>query len=247
MDIIVHDVDSTLKKIRSLERPNATDAGKGTQFVFVNMRSLYLFGNSLAYSEVLKKVNTFCCLDGVGPCLFGGRLNGRGRVTGRDFLRAFIKDGKNRRFFLFAASNRQLEGFYNFLRQSEEAPLLSGIVLPKRGLHFDVAKILEGMGPSQRERLRTSDLVIAGVSSPKQDIFLSDLTKALGQSDVVAFAGLGAAIDDVSCVTREPPRFIQQIGLEFLFRFVMTPRRTLRRVFWEPLVVLLRTPKVIIK
>lgn len=68
-------------------------------------------------------------------------------------------------------------------------------------------------------------ILFVGLGCPKQERWMSDHVADL---DVVMF-GVGAAFDYLAGTVRRPPRLVQHMGLEWLFRLVHEPRRLSRR------------------
>jgi N-acetylglucosaminyldiphosphoundecaprenol N-acetyl-beta-D-mannosaminyltransferase len=77
------------------------------------------------------------------------------------------------------------------------------------------------------ERIRTSGAMITlvGLGCPRQETFVHEYRDPLGMP-VVA---VGAAFDYHAGVVREPPMFIQDAGLHWLYRLVQQPGRLWRR------------------
>jgi N-acetylglucosaminyldiphosphoundecaprenol N-acetyl-beta-D-mannosaminyltransferase len=67
-----------------------------------------------------------------------------------------------------------------------------------------------------------ADIVWIGLSSPKQERWMIE---HLGRIHAPVMIGVGAAFDFVSGNKPRAPRFMQQIGLEWLFRLASEPRR----------------------
>ena len=65
------------------------------------------------------------------------------------------------------------------------------------------------------------------------------MAEHLGKIDAPVMVGVGAAFDFLSGRKRQAPRWIQRIGLEWLFRLASEPRRLWRRYAQYPLFVLL--------
>jgi N-acetylglucosaminyldiphosphoundecaprenol N-acetyl-beta-D-mannosaminyltransferase len=80
------------------------------------------------------------------------------------------------------------------------------------------------------------DIVWVGISSPKQDIWMSRHVESLNAPVLI---GVGAAFDFLSGRKRQAPRWIQRSGFEWLFRLVSEPKRLWRRYADYPLFVLL--------
>jgi N-acetylglucosaminyldiphosphoundecaprenol N-acetyl-beta-D-mannosaminyltransferase len=70
------------------------------------------------------------------------------------------------------------------------------------------------------------DLLFLGMSSPKKEVFLSQWGARTGASVV---HGVGGSFDVLAGVTRRAPAWLQNIGLEWLYRAVQEPARLGRR------------------
>jgi N-acetylglucosaminyldiphosphoundecaprenol N-acetyl-beta-D-mannosaminyltransferase len=70
------------------------------------------------------------------------------------------------------------------------------------------------------------DIVWIGLSTPKQEFWMA---RHLGRIDAPVMVGVGAAFDFLAGTKRQAPRWMQRIGLEWLFRFATEPRRLWRR------------------
>jgi N-acetylglucosaminyldiphosphoundecaprenol N-acetyl-beta-D-mannosaminyltransferase len=77
------------------------------------------------------------------------------------------------------------------------------------------------------ERIRTSGARIAfvGLGCPRQEVFAYELRDALGMP-VIA---IGAAFDYHAGLVDEPPRWIQDRGLQWAYRLAQDPKRLWRR------------------
>lgn len=75
-------------------------------------------------------------------------------------------------------------------------------------------------------RATDTDLLFVGLSSPKQDIWMWQHRSVL--PGIVMF-GVGAAFDFHSGRVPQAPVWMQNAGLEWLFRLIMEPRRLWRR------------------
>ena len=87
-----------------------------------------------------------------------------------------------------------------------------------------------------------ADIVWVGISSPKQEIWMS---QHLGRLNAPVMVGVGAAFDFLSGNKKQAPRWIQRSGFEWLFRFASEPRRLWRRYAQYPLFVLLVTSQLL--
>jgi N-acetylglucosaminyldiphosphoundecaprenol N-acetyl-beta-D-mannosaminyltransferase len=83
----------------------------------------------------------------------------------------------------------------------------------------------------KEEAIRTindsrADILWIGLGAPRQEIWMAEQRSALSPSVAVA---VGAAFDFLSGAKPEAPRWMQRIGLGWLFRFLTEPRRLWRR------------------
>lgn len=71
-----------------------------------------------------------------------------------------------------------------------------------------------------------ADIVWVGLSTPKQERWMAE---HVGRLEAPVLIGVGAAFDFHAGVKWQAPRWVQRIGLEWLFRMVNEPRRLLGR------------------
>lgn len=83
----------------------------------------------------------------------------------------------------------------------------------------------ENAGYIQRFNESSAGLVFVGVGCPKQELWMSQNRGALNATMV----GVGAAFDIFSGLTPEAPHWMQRAGLEWVFRFVIEPKRLWKR------------------
>lgn len=74
-------------------------------------------------------------------------------------------------------------------------------------------------------RMSGADVVWIGISSPKQELLMDELTQHLHQTLI----GVGAAFDFSSGAVRRAPLWMRNAGLESLHRLMSEPRRLWRR------------------
>jgi len=90
-----------------------------------------------------------------------------------------------------------------------------------------------GYWPSEEEekvvrdiRASNSDILFFAMSSPKKEIFLD---KYLEEMRVPFVAGVGGAFDVISGKTKRAPKWVQNMGFEWLFRVLQEPGRLWKR------------------
>jgi N-acetylglucosaminyldiphosphoundecaprenol N-acetyl-beta-D-mannosaminyltransferase len=85
-------------------------------------------------------------------------------------------------------------------------------------------------------RAAKPDILWVGISSPRQEIWMAEHVDKL---DVPALIGVGAAFDFLSGRKPQAPIWIQRSGFEWLYRFILEPRRMWPRYSQYPLFLLL--------
>jgi len=70
------------------------------------------------------------------------------------------------------------------------------------------------------------DIIWVGLSTPKQEKWMADNIKKLNTRVMI---GVGAAFDFHAGVVKQAPSWMQRIGLEWLFRLCVEPRRLWKR------------------
>lgn len=70
------------------------------------------------------------------------------------------------------------------------------------------------------------DILFVAFGSPKQEIFIYENLQKLPAKIIV---GVGGAFDFISGKTRRAPKFLRDLGLEWLFRLVLEPWRLKRQ------------------
>ena len=73
-----------------------------------------------------------------------------------------------------------------------------------------------------------ADIVIAGMGSPKTEIFLSEVCQEL---HCHVSLSVGAAIDFFAGTVKRCPKWINRIGMEWFYRFLKEPKRMFKRYF----------------
>lgn len=89
-----------------------------------------------------------------------------------------------------------------------------------------------------QNRIRTSGagIVLVGLGCPRQEVFVYEHTHAVG----VPMMAVGAAFDFHAGTLKQAPKWMQDRGLEWVFRLVIEPRRLWRRyLFLNPLYVVM--------
>jgi N-acetylglucosaminyldiphosphoundecaprenol N-acetyl-beta-D-mannosaminyltransferase len=169
-----------------------------------------------------------CTPDGM-PMVWAGKLNGHremSRVYGPDLMLdvcAWSEKNPCRHFF-FGGAEGVAESLTEKLKARFPKMEIAGTFTPPfRPLNSDEEKKL-------REQINAStpDIMWIGLSTPKQEKFMAQY---LSKLDVTLMIGVGAAFDFHSGRVKQAPRWMQQSGLEWLYRLCREPRRLAMRYF----------------
>lgn len=156
------------------------------------------------------------------------------RVRGPALMRAICDRGREQgvRHFLYGATDQTLRRLETYLKEQYPGIEIVGKISPP----------FRALRPEELEKdldfIRNTDahIVWVGLGAPKQEQWMSiNASRISGVS-----LGVGAAFDLLPGVIREAPSWMQAIGMEWLYRLLMEPRRLWRRyIFNNPAFVLL--------
>ncbi len=164
--------------------------------------------------------------DGV-PVVWVQRLRGHrkaGRVYGPDLMLTVCEKtaGKGIRHFFWGGLPGVADRLAATFKARFPALEIAGSYSPEVS---DVGSVPDAIAV---EKLNNSQahVIWVGLGSPKQDLWMA-LHRPVLTAPVLV--GVGAAFDFLSGVKRQAPRWMQQNGLEWLFRLGNEPRRLWRR------------------
>jgi N-acetylglucosaminyldiphosphoundecaprenol N-acetyl-beta-D-mannosaminyltransferase len=214
----------------------------------INMHGIYHAFRNNEMNILWKKPDTLVHIDGM-PIVWlsklgGQRVNRRSRVGHIDLMPALFKSlaQSGRRVMYVGSREDTLEAGVN--RIQELAPGLQircyhGFFdLDDRRAGSHQAAILEAM------REWKPDVLLVGMGMPRQEVWINRIR---GEIDVPVVIPCGGFFDLMSGSQRVVPRWIGQIGMEWLYRLICSPRRLFFRYciepFWIAGYVLLRNPK----
>ena len=166
--------------------------------------------------------------DGV-PTVWLGRLHGfrtMTRVYGPDYMLALCDKGRSYgcRHFLYGGKPGVAEQLRESLMKRFPGVQIVGTFTPP----------FRRLTSEEEEDLRlqledaAADVFWVGLSTPKQETFMGEYHERL---PVKLMVGVGAAFDLLSGNLREAPDWVKQIGMQWLYRLMMEPRRLWRRYF----------------
>lgn len=149
------------------------------------------------------------------------------KITGPRLTEEVIKLASNNHysvFFLGAGPGVADRAAKNMLKKYPEFSF-AGAYSPKYGFECNVdekKRIIKILNDSNAQ------IVIAGMGSPKTEIFLSEIYNQLNANVSLS---IGAAIDFMAGNVKRCPGWINKIGMEWFYRFLKDPKRLWKRYF----------------
>ncbi|HTP02114.1 MAG TPA: WecB/TagA/CpsF family glycosyltransferase [Anaerolineales bacterium] len=169
------------------------------------------------------------------------RLKGHGnvrQVCGTELLKQVCQLGTGYRHFFYGGAPGVIEKLVTELRRLAPGLAVAGTYSPP----FRTLTPDEDRGIVEMINASRADILWVGLSSPKQEIWMH---AHLGAIQAPVMVGVGAAFDFVSGARKRAPRWIQQVGMEWLYRLASEPRRLWPRYRQYPLFVLLVTAEML--
>jgi N-acetylglucosaminyldiphosphoundecaprenol N-acetyl-beta-D-mannosaminyltransferase len=161
------------------------------------------------------------------PLVWAARLLGEARIQricGRDLMTALCQESLKNGYshFFYGARENVLELLLEKLRNKHGGLKIAGYYSPPfRPLSKEEDdRVVNMINDSQ------ADLVWIGLGAPKQEKWIAE---HLGKIKAPVMLAVGAAFDFHAGNVRQAPAWIQEAGLEWLFRFWLEPRRLWKR------------------
>lgn len=161
------------------------------------------------FKNILNKAD-FCLCEGRGLYLCAKIL---GKKLKQNINGVKLIKKLKGRIFLFGGTQEVIE------KTAEK--LGEGIVGFENG-YQDFDKVIEKIN------LAKPDILLVGLGSPKQEKWIYENLKKMPSVKVAI--GVGGAFDFISGHVRRAPKILQKIGLEWLWRLMLQPKR-IKRIF----------------
>ena len=161
------------------------------------------------------------------PLVWLGRFKGNKiiqRTYGPDLMLKLCESGQKQgvKHFFYGGAPGVLNQLETRLKNDFSAIHIAGKYSPPFTEQIDT---LDDGIVQEINRLKP-DILWVALGSPKQDFWIY---KHRDKLEVPVMLGIGAAFDFLSGAKRQAPRWIQNAGLEWLFRLCCEPRRLWRR------------------
>jgi N-acetylglucosaminyldiphosphoundecaprenol N-acetyl-beta-D-mannosaminyltransferase len=179
-----------------------------------------------AFAEALAQAS-LCLPDGMSV-VWGSRVLGKPipeRVTGGDFMEQMcaLVAGAGKSVYFLGGLPGAAEAARLILTDRYPGLIVAGTDCPAKGfdqdpdaMHAVLARICEAR----------PDLLFVAFGAPKQEIWMLDHCRKL---PIGAAISVGAAFDTQAGLRKRAPAWTHALGVEWLYRLVMEPRRLWRR------------------
>lgn len=212
----VASMDGTVEKIRS-----AVASGSFTQHVVVNVAKIINMRADAQLNESVRSCDIIN-IDGMGVVL-GARFLGHSvpeRVAGVDLFHELLKMSAANNFsvFLLGAKDEVVAQATDNVQSLYPRLKVAGF---HHGYFWDEEEALV-----EKIRLSGAQLLFVAVTSPMKENFINRWRDQLGVTFVM---GVGGTFDVVAGKVKRAPLWMQNWGLEWLFRVMQEPKRMWRR------------------
>ena len=208
-------IDETVERCQEL-----IEQRRPVQHAFINAAEAVMMEDVPGFRE------TFAACDVVNAdgqsIVWAARLLGvalSGRVAGPDLMERLLQRAEREGYPVhFLGANAEV------LEDFEVAVLKQHPRLAIAGRHhgyFD-----DDVAAADDIRRSGARLLFVAISSPRKEFFLSRNLERIGP---IFAMGVGGSFDLLAGVTRRAPRWMQDAGLEWMFRLIQEPRRMWKR------------------
>ena len=175
--------------------------------------------------EKLKKLlnnATYEIPDGIGV-IYASKLrkgNIKTRITGIDSMEMLCKlsEEKKYKIFMYGAKEETIKKAKENLEIKFPNIQIVGTI---NGYEKDNDKIISSINKSN------ADIVFVALGSPKQEYWITD---NMDKVSAKIFQGVGGSFDVFSGNIKRAPKWMQKIGLEWLYRLIKEPKRIFRQI-----------------
>jgi N-acetylglucosaminyldiphosphoundecaprenol N-acetyl-beta-D-mannosaminyltransferase len=215
--VLVGNVPVSAINFNELIQEITTEHEDGRYFAFVNAKSIVDADENPEYAKSLAQswVNS---PDGMPVAkLLGWKLGKKqDRVSGPDVFKYFMELENLDKHFLLGSTNDCLEKIKQKASTQIVGTYSPPFVEPTKSDIENWASMISEVGATH---------VWLGLGSPKQDLSGLQLAQILGNTVL----GVGAAFDFYAETVLRAPRVIQTIGLEWLYRLLLNPKKMYQR------------------
>jgi N-acetylglucosaminyldiphosphoundecaprenol N-acetyl-beta-D-mannosaminyltransferase len=201
-----------------------------------NLHSIYLYHHNFQLRKFFAQAHTIHA-DGMA-LVFLGKLLGlplrrEHRTTYVDWVRPLMAEAthQNWRIFYLGSKPGVAKQGADILRR--EFPSLQIKTAP--GYFNPEPDSLDNKAVLENINAYHPDILMVGMGMPRQELWIGDNLPAIPANAIITS---GACMDYVAGAVPTPPRWMGQVGLEWLYRLLSEPKRLWRRYLLEPWFIL---------
>ena len=162
------------------------------------------------------------------PLSIVGRMNGypeMDKVTGTHFMQNIFTDGrfKGRKHYFYGTSETTLNQMIPKVRKDYPELYICGYE-PSVFRKLTEAEIEE---LAQRINKSGADFVWIAIGAPRQELLMNRLKGKVN----CLMVGVGGAFNILAGIVKDAPMWLQNVGLEWLYRLCKEPKRLFKRYF----------------
>jgi N-acetylglucosaminyldiphosphoundecaprenol N-acetyl-beta-D-mannosaminyltransferase len=200
--------------------------GRGGWVITPNLEHLRRYRKDDALRDFFDQADLVLA-DGM-PLVWASKLKGTplpARVAGSDLIWSLSMEAARQGRSIFVLGGTREAGWEAAHKLQERCPGLriAGMVYPPHGFDSDpqaIDQIIETL------EMVKPDIVYVGLGFPKQERVIAVLRERFPQT---WFLGIGISIHFVGGDIARAPRWMQRLGLEWMYRLVQEPRRLAKR------------------
>jgi len=223
--IVTMDVDVTSLSLSVGKVLNLINLHKGAYVCVSNVHMCMETFDSLSFRSVVNQAE-LVIPDGK-PLSIAQKLLGHknaSQVRGQDIMNALceLSGKKNLNIGFYGGSSDSILELVqsNLTKQYPDIKITYSFSPPFRALTDEEdAKVIEEINNTN------VDILFVGIGCPKQEIWMAEHKEQLH----CVMLGVGAAFDFIAGNKKHAPRWVQRIGLEWLFRLLSEPKRLWKR------------------
>jgi len=193
--------------------------GKQHKIFTLNPEILLLGRKNQDYKKVLQSAD-LALPDGIGLVWLGRFFDMpfKERVTGADFMEklAELAGQTGKSIFLLGGRNGAAEKTANALKTKFPGIKIIGF-LEDQNQWQNCAEIFK------------ADILFVALGAPKQEIWIHDNLSKL--QNIKIAIGVGGAFDFISGKIPRAPKLLREIGLEWMWRLMIEPKKRWKRIF----------------
>ena len=216
-------IDVSITSYKQLEKNIENDIKKGNKsfIVAINPEKILKARKDKKLKELLNKA-TYQIPDGVGVVYASKLRKGKikERVTGIDSMEMLcrLSNNKGYKIFMYGAKEEVISKAKDNLEKRYKNIKIVGTI---NGYEKDGQKLIDTINKSK------ANIVFVALGSPKQELWI---TENMDKLCVNVYQGVGGSFDVVSGTIKRAPKWMQNCGLEWLYRLLKEPKRIFRQV-----------------